>query len=95
MNEAVSAQGDVRIHCTKDYDVSLLALVPLNSILKCSSLIMPRSLPACASSFSPLSLLPQAGGSIDGLVEDVTRRNIYRKEVAKRVTDGEHHALLL
>mmetsp|Transcript_30974 Transcript_30974/g.68639 ORF Transcript_30974/g.68639 Transcript_30974/m.68639 type:complete len:1037 (+) Transcript_30974:146-3256(+) len=28
------------------------------------------------------------GGSIEGLVEEVTRRNIFRKELERRVTDG-------
>ena len=28
------------------------------------------------------------GGSIDGLVEETTRRNIFRKELERKVTDG-------
>ena len=31
----------------------------------------------------------KAGGSIDGMVEEVTRRNIFRKELERAVTDGE------
>lgn len=38
-----------------------------------------------------LPLLPhpsQTGGSVDQLLEEVTRRNLFRKEVIKKVTDG-------
>ena len=29
------------------------------------------------------------GGSIDGLVEEITRKNIFRRELERAVTDGE------
>jgi hypothetical protein len=31
----------------------------------------------------------KAGGSIAGQVEEVTRRNIFRKEMEKRIGDGK------
>ncbi len=31
----------------------------------------------------------KAGGTIEGMVEEVTRRNIFRREIEKAVTDGE------
>jgi hypothetical protein len=32
----------------------------------------------------------KAGGNIESMVEEVTRRNLLRKEVIKGVTDGEY-----
>jgi hypothetical protein len=31
----------------------------------------------------------QAGGNVESLMEEVTRRNLFRKEIMKKVTDGE------
>ncbi len=30
----------------------------------------------------------QSGASVENLMEEVTRRNLFRKEVIKKVTDG-------